>query len=199
VPSPQKQKYERSLRPREEKLEVGPQFRFTAKTGVERVYDQLCHRLTTEFQEKDIISRGLKSTARNQRRLNQTVSPKDLLPSIHHKTHFKAATSIFLKSQLENSLKDKTNYLSRALRDVSPSFGAQSGQIGNNTINETMNREMDNKPNGPIIKHDVKMDRKNQNVSFANNEAMQNGDEDYKMGSKGAGTSVNQGRIHQQL
>lgn len=45
-----------------------------------------------------------------------------LLPSIHNKTHFKAATSVFLKSQLEKSLKDKTNYLSRALRDVSPQF-----------------------------------------------------------------------------
>jgi hypothetical protein len=186
------------LRPREEKLEIGPQFRFTAKTGVERVYDQLCHRLTSEFQEKDIVGRGLKSTIRNQRRLNQTVSPKDLLPSIHHKTHFKAATSVFLKSQLEKSLKDKTNYLSRALRDVSPSFGAQSGQNGNITINETMAREMDNKPNGPIIKHDSKIDRKIQNVSFANNE--QTGDEDSKMGSKVVGSSnVNQGKIHQQL
>ena len=107
-------------------MEVGPQFRFTAKTGVERVYDELSSRITTAFQEKELIDKNLKTTIRNFRRMNQTTSPKKLLPNIHHKTHFKAATSIYLKSKLEGSLQDRTNFLSRALRDVSPAFAALS-------------------------------------------------------------------------
>jgi len=60
------------------------------------VYDELNSRITSAFKAKDLANDDLKSTLRNQRRLNQTISPKQLLPSIHNKTHFKAATSIFL-------------------------------------------------------------------------------------------------------
>lgn len=194
VPSPQKQRYERSLRPRDEKLEIGPQFHFTAKTGVERVYDQLCSRITSAFQEKDIASRDLKSTIRNSRRLNQTTSPKELLPSIHNKTHFKAATSIFLKSQLERSLKDNSNFLSRALRDVSPNFASFSVDTATNTVKESMTQETGIRQSAPIIKHNIKQDRKIQNVSFAKNEAVKSENEDFKRSSKVVDSSVtNQG------
>lgn len=119
---PSKNKFERSLRPRDESLEIGPQFRFTAKSGVERVYDQLSRRIASAFRTKDLVGAKIKGSFRDSKRANQTTSPKQLLPSLHNKTHFKAATSIFLKSQLEKSLKDKTNYLSRALRDISSKF-----------------------------------------------------------------------------
>jgi hypothetical protein len=122
VPMPSKNKFEKSLRPRDESLEVGPQFRFTAKTGVERVYDQLSKRIASAFQTKELIGTKLKGTFRDSKRANQTTSPKQLLPCLHNKTHFKAATSIFLKSQLEKSLRDKTHYLSRALRDISSKY-----------------------------------------------------------------------------
>jgi hypothetical protein len=166
VPSPQKQRYERSLRPRVENKEIGPQFRFTAKSGVERVYDQLSKRITSEFREKDMIDRSLKSTIRNHRKLNQTTSPKQLLPSIHNKTHFKAATSVFLKSQLEKSLKDKTNYLSRALRDVSPTFASFSVDTAVNSKTPQNERES-SKQSQSIIKRDPKNDKKLQSVHFA--------------------------------
>lgn len=60
VPTARRDRFERTLRPRRESKELGPQFRFTAKSGVERVYDQLSNRLTSAFQEKDIISAKLK-------------------------------------------------------------------------------------------------------------------------------------------
>lgn len=196
MPSPQKQRYERSLRPRDEKLEIGPQFRYTAKTGVERVYDQLCSRITSAFQEKDLVGRDLKSTIRNSRRLNQTTSPKQLLPSIHNKTHFKAATSVFLKSQLEKSLKDNSNFLSRALRDVSPNFASFSVDTATNTMKESMTQETGIRQSAPIIKHNIKQDRKLQNVSFAKNEAVKIENEDSKRTSKVADSSVtNQGNF----
>lgn len=88
-----------------------------------------------------------------------------MLPSIHQKTHFKAATSVFLKSQLEGSLRDKSNYLSRALRDVSPSFVNQSLEAPK--LSKIAQSPM-SKPTPSIIKKDAKIDlKKHANVSFA--------------------------------
>ena len=165
VPNPDKFIFHKTLRARDESKDVGPQFRFTAKSGVERVYDQLNTRITSAFQARELASDKLQSTIRH-RRQNQTISPKQLLPSIHHKTHFKAATSVFLKSELENSLKDKSNYLSRALRDVSPSFT-------NMSVDNLTERHMTSPANKTpsIIKlnkqtKSVSKAQTNQNVSF---------------------------------
>jgi len=122
VPSPDKSQFQKSLRARQESKEIGPQFRFTAKSGVERVFDQLHSRITSAFEARELADDKLRESIKKQRKFNQTITPKQLLPNIHNKTHFKAVTSIYLKSELEKSLKDKSNYLSRALRDVSPSY-----------------------------------------------------------------------------
>jgi hypothetical protein len=154
VPNPDKFGFHKSLRARRESKELGPQFRFTAKSGIERIYDQLSTRMTSAFQTRELASDKLSSTIRDRNRQNQTISPNQLLPSIHHKTHFKAATSLFLKTSLENSLKDKTNCLSRALRDVSPNFANMSvdhAQAINGRNNMSINTSPINQVQ-PIIK-----------------------------------------------
>jgi len=145
-----------------------------------------------------LADKSLKSTIRNFHKKNQTISPKQLLPSIHNKTHFKAATSIFLGGQLEGSLKDKSNFLSRALRDVSPSFATSSmdkltqpktPNVGNTT----------QKDQSVIKKHHNKGDKKNITVSFMSgepslSEKIQNSvphSEEVTDGSKGKLLSLN--------
>lgn len=164
VPNPDKFAFHKSLRARDESKEIGPSFRYTAKTGIERVYDQLKTRITTAFQIKELASEKLNSTLKHKREQNHTISPKQILPSIHNKTHFKAATSVFLRSELENSLKDKSNFLSRALRDVSPGFASMS-------IDAPAQTNLTTSPNNkvhPIMKHgDNKNEKHNiQSVSF---------------------------------
>ena len=148
VPSPDKSYFQKSLRQRQEKLEIGPQFRFTAKFGVERVLDQLSKRITTAFETRELADINTKDSFKNYLKLGQSISPKQLLPSIHHKTHFKAATSVFLKSELEKSLRDKSNYLSRALRDVTPS----NFKTVDDKQTEQNERPLENKQVSSIIK-----------------------------------------------
>jgi len=125
--------------------------------------------MTSAFKENELIDDTLKSSLRYHRQFNQTTSPKQLLPNLHTKTHFKAATSIFLKSQLEKSLKDKSNYLSRALRDVSPQFGLTNTE-DNHFAKSPTSGAPSLKPSNSIIKKDTKNDRKIQSVTFASGE-----------------------------
>jgi hypothetical protein len=117
-----------------------------------------------------MVDQKLKNSLKGNRKQNYSAIPKQLLPSIHNKTHFKAATSIFLKSRLENSLKDRTNYLSRALRDVSPQY-TNSKVPENERALEDSNQV--SKPSNSIIKRDQKSDKKLQQVSFVNNDLKQ--------------------------
>lgn len=99
--------------------------------------------------------------------MGQLISPKQLLPSIHHKTHFKAATSVLLKSELESSLKDKSNYLSRALRDVTPS-NFKTVEDKSKQLND--DKSIDVNHTSLVIKKDNHIENKIHAVSFEDDE-----------------------------
>ncbi|CDW79091.1 UNKNOWN [Stylonychia lemnae] len=133
-----------NLRPREHDKELGPaSFRYGTKTSIERIYDTLQKRNNSLIEQSEILDkkkiRKLKNKMENNysstlginNELNITqrskmvkgdifpeiVKPSDIIPSLHQKTHFKAATSIFLNHQ--GSLEDKDKSIEKLLNDFS--------------------------------------------------------------------------------
>jgi hypothetical protein len=100
-------------RTRHEEKEVNPRMYFKPKTGLERVRDALLAR-NVEFNDDNSESqlRG-KSMVQSQSSVSRKTSqqkdlmpaPKDMLMSLHRKTHFKALTSVMLGGQ-HSSLRD---------------------------------------------------------------------------------------------
>jgi hypothetical protein len=100
-------------RTRHEEKEVNPRMYFKPKTGLERVRDALLAR-NVEFNDDNSEgqSRG-KSMLRSQSSVSRKTSqqkdpipaPKEMLMSLHRKTHFKALTSVMLGGQ-HSSLRD---------------------------------------------------------------------------------------------
>jgi hypothetical protein len=149
--------------------------------------------MTSAFRENELVDERLKSSSRYHRKFNQTTSPKQLLPNLHTKTHFKAATSIFLKSQLEKSLKDRSNYLSRALRDVSPQFGLTNTEE-HHFVKSPTSGGPGLKPSNSIIKKDTKNDRKVQSVTFASGELAEKTERPKLVANQADKTASQQGR-----
>lgn len=124
-----------NLRPRNKDKELGPpSFRFGAKTGLERVYEVLRQRNSPELGSESIMDVKTYKKLRNQvsndisrisngNQKNQgdafpeIVKPTDLVPSLHLKTHFKAATSVFMNHK--GSLEDKDKTVEKILNDFS--------------------------------------------------------------------------------
>lgn len=124
-----------NLRPRDKDKEIGPaSFRYGAKTGLERVYEVLKQRNSPTFGNEQIIDIKTYKKLRNQvsndvskitnagqknhgDAFPEIVKPVDLVPSLHLKTHFKAATSVFMNNK--GSLEDKDKTVEKILNDFS--------------------------------------------------------------------------------
>ncbi|CDW91493.1 UNKNOWN [Stylonychia lemnae] len=94
------------LRQREPEKELGQSFmKFKPSTTVERVFDSVnksvvstARELTMKFHSQN--NSPVRDASRFFQQKNIKVSPKAiLLPELHHRTHFKAATSILMQHQ----------------------------------------------------------------------------------------------------
>jgi len=152
------------LRKRDINKEVGPQFRFTAKCTVEKVYDQInahgvnfvqANQKAAEgfkknlTRELSIMSRDKKkpnfaNTSQSFYEMNKTstgISPRNLLPSYHKKTHFNAATSVFLQNM--GSLANKKPEIATARsQNLSKSFNIGT-KIKANSVQLSPIRKLD--------------------------------------------------------
>ena len=111
--------FNQSLRKRNKTKEVGPEWRYRPTNSIERVFDTLKNRELGHFNSADIANnmatqrmsgRRATSTLQQSTRINspehRLIPAKNLLPTIHQKTHFKATTSVFLKHKGSLNLED---------------------------------------------------------------------------------------------
>jgi hypothetical protein len=99
------------LREREKEREIVPPFRQRARGSMERLYDSilldkgLSNNTRTDriaeksFHKKIVAHKEDPKAFMNKTNGNQSLTPRNFLPDLHDKTHFKAAYTIMLNSQ----------------------------------------------------------------------------------------------------
>jgi len=88
-----------NLRNREVNKEINPPMRFQAKSGMERVINELStiHGGYVEIKDRKAHEKMIKSSTKTtSSSLMGVVAPRNILDVLHKKTHFKAVTSVSL-------------------------------------------------------------------------------------------------------
>ncbi|CDW86033.1 UNKNOWN [Stylonychia lemnae] len=116
IPNPNmNQTFHKMIRQRNQEKELNGTFRFRASNSIDRVIDnastyyiqQDVHHQLQMKQQVQQLNR-MKGTEKSQitdrqsistNTARQIINPKDILPSLHQKTHFKGATTFFMNTQ----------------------------------------------------------------------------------------------------
>ena len=133
-----------NMRPRDKRLEIGPQFRFTHRTQLQRMHDDLSNQIHNEFVDYECVAPTLAEEVKNfvhsgkyqfvnepqfqcsahqstshRSKLSNTLlfKPRELLGTMHQKTHFKAGETV--KTRLPaGSLKIRKDEYSNKFQEI---------------------------------------------------------------------------------
>lgn len=119
------------LRPQDKSKEIVPPLRYTFRGDMERIYDQLNNKAYPSIQKKitniDFEKKMTKFKKNFRTQLNEKsrsekkfLSPKKVFEELHHKTHFKAAYTIYLN--YKSCLQDKAAEEMRRDEDIRESL-----------------------------------------------------------------------------